>query len=123
MREANYRVMMVVVVAEFDDCKERAAKRAGRTGRAVPDGFMRFIFKSLQTTAPIYLKQHAHICEVLRVYTNKDSQKPELKYELTERSAAEHPEHLHEALALVERSLVLPPETPPLTTTEDSGCT
>ena len=103
----GYRVHMVIVLCSHATCRQRAAVRLAQTGRETPLAFVDMVFRSLQSAVPIYLRQHAEICERALLYTNEAA--PELRIELNRGTPHLVPRAVDLALGL----LALPDDPPP----------
>ena len=80
MEANNYRVTMVIVLCSYQACLERAKMRQAQTGRATPTSFINFVFTSLQSAVPIYIRNHANLAQQMLIYDNETT--PELKFTL-----------------------------------------
>ena len=106
MAPNGYRVTMVIVLCSYARCLERARIRQAQTGRETPVSFIDFVFKSLQSAVPLYIRQHAHIAERLLVYSNEVE--PQLRFMLTAQSVAEAPHLVEDAVEHALEYLAMP---------------
>ena len=121
LRAAGYRVVFLVVLTSFETARRRAIERARRTGRETSESFTRFVYRSLQTSLPIYLNgcgDQASAADGVLLFTNDtDGGRPTLEHTLVGEHksgvhAHEHAATLSAALALTGELLKLPPEPP-----------
>jgi predicted ABC-type ATPase len=104
LKQAGYRIYYAILLSEYENCKQRIRDRFEKTGRDVPDFIVRAIFKELQQSIPIYLKNQAEMCEEVLIYTNNTiGSMPEP----TILRAGQDPT---QALELVAKNLALPSE-------------
>merc|ERR1711972_676726 len=70
LREANYKVYICVVLANFSVVMQRIADRKRKTGRDVPEAVVTSIFKGLQEAVPLYMKNQPKMADAVLVYSN-----------------------------------------------------
>lgn len=122
LRAHGYRVVFLVVLTSFATARRRALERERRTGRATSEGFTRFIYRSLQSALPIYLRgcgeSPRSAAEGMLLYTNDaDGERPVLAHTLVGaqrvgKHEEEHAAALEAALRTCSSMLQLPPEPP-----------
>jgi len=76
LREAGYRVFVIVVLASPADCLRRIEERRALTGRAVPSFVLLGTIKALRETIPAYIAQRRVLCERVLLYDNQRERPP-----------------------------------------------
>jgi len=70
LKQANYRIYYAIVLSTYEVCMKRIAERFEKTGRNVPDFVVQALFKGLQESVPVYLKNQVQLCDEILIYTN-----------------------------------------------------
>jgi len=78
LREAGYRVFVVIIIASPATCLRRIEDRRQRTGRAVPDAVVLGTLEALRSNIPQYVTHRHELCERLLLYDN-DTEQPALE--------------------------------------------
>mmetsp|Transcript_13989 Transcript_13989/g.42670 ORF Transcript_13989/g.42670 Transcript_13989/m.42670 type:complete len:244 (+) Transcript_13989:899-1630(+) len=105
MKQAGYRIYICLVAASYDTCMRRVALREAAMGRSVPAKFVRLAMENMASAVPVYLLQHARICDALIFYDNEHETEQEPRVILKGDDNA-----AREALSFFQRANALPTE-------------
>jgi len=70
LKQANYTIYYAIVLSSYENCMLRIKDRFEKTGRNVPDFVVKALFKGLQESVPLFLKNQAALCDAILVYEN-----------------------------------------------------
>ena len=107
-------MLFVVILCSFQTSRRRAAARQAKTGRETTEGFTRFVYKSLQTAMPIYLRSCGRASDGILVFENEtDGGQAKLAYKLAaDQPRRERDETMRAAISRAAELLQLPPMDP-----------
>ena len=107
LKGAGYDVYICIVLASYSTCLDRIAARFKKTGRNVPEKFVRGVFEALVKSVPVYLSNQPALAKAVVVYDNDTDAEP------TARVITRDGGDAAEATAFALRMLEMPPPAPP----------